>query len=186
MMSSSFGGRSGFSRTGANGVSFQNGVGRSLRNFPPEKAERLSPFRIAPHRTRTNRSAHPAPCPAPAPATCTPPCPVACRDSSEVLLTAAVGIAETSTPGAMQELTLPRPKSRILACPRSVTKMLAGLMSRWTIPLAWAASRASAISIAKCEQSFQFHRPPRMRCFSVMPSRNSMAMKACPFSSPIS
>jgi hypothetical protein len=30
--------------------------------------------------------------------------------------------------------TLARPKSRILACPRLVTKMLAGLMSRWTIP----------------------------------------------------
>ena len=29
--------------------------------------------------------------------------------------------------------------------PRSVTKTLAGLMSRWMIPLAWAASRASAM-----------------------------------------
>ena len=30
--------------------------------------------------------------------------------------------------------SLARPKSRILACPRLVTKMLAGLMSRWTMP----------------------------------------------------
>ncbi len=29
---------------------------------------------------------------------------------------------------------LARPKSRILALPRLVTKMLAGLMSRWTMP----------------------------------------------------
>ena len=36
-----------------------------------------------------------------------------------------------------------------LAAP--VTKMLAGLMSRWTMPLEWAASRASAISMAKFE-----------------------------------
>ena len=28
------------------------------------------------------------------------------------------------------------PKSKILAWPRSVTKMLAGLMSRWTMPAA--------------------------------------------------
>ena len=27
-----------------------------------------------------------------------------------------------------------KPKSRIFACPRLVTKMFAGLMSRWTIP----------------------------------------------------
>ena len=34
-----------------------------------------------------------------------------------------------------------RPKSRIFAGPRLTRKMLAGLMSRWTMPLAWAASR---------------------------------------------
>jgi hypothetical protein len=38
-------------------------------------------------------------------------------------------------------------KMRNLGMPRSVTKMLAGLMSRWTIPLACAASSTSAISI---------------------------------------
>ena len=41
-----------------------------------------------------------------------------------------------------------RPKSRILTWPRSVTKMFAGLMSRWMIPLLWAAQSASAISVA--------------------------------------
>jgi len=41
--------------------------------------------------------------------------------------------------------SLARPKSRILACRRVVTKMLAGLISRCTIPLEWAASKASAI-----------------------------------------
>ena len=41
------------------------------------------------------------------------------------------------------------PKSRILACPLLVTKMLAGLMSRCTIPWPCAASSASAISIAR-------------------------------------
>ena len=36
--------------------------------------------------------------------------------------------------------------------PRSVTKMFAGLMSRWTMPLACAASSASAISMASEKQ----------------------------------
>ncbi len=43
---------------------------------------------------------------------------------------------------------LARPKSRIFAWPRAVTKILAGLMSRWTMPAVCAASSASAISIA--------------------------------------
>ena len=34
------------------------------------------------------------------------------------------------------EVTFASPKSRILACPRLVTKMFAGLMSRWTMPSA--------------------------------------------------
>ena len=59
-------------------------------------------------------------------------------------------------------------------------KMFAGLMSRWTIPLACAASRASAISIASNKISdVSMGRPP-IWCLSVIPSRNSMAMKACP------
>jgi len=40
---------------------------------------------------------------------------------------------------------LAKPKSSILACPRSVTKMFAGLMSRCVIPFVCAASNASAI-----------------------------------------
>ena len=58
----------------------------------------------------------------------------------------AVGIADTPRPSTT-EASFARPKSRILAWPRSVTKMFAGLMLRWTIPLACAASSASAISI---------------------------------------
>ena len=56
--------------------------------------------------------------------------------------------------------TLARPKSRILAWPRLVTKMLAGLMSRWTMPSACAASSASAISIAERQQRVDFERAP--------------------------
>ena len=55
--------------------------------------------------------------------------------------------------------TFASPKSRILAWPRLVTKMLAGLMSRWTMPSAWAASSASAISMASDRIMLGFQRP---------------------------
>ena len=42
-----------------------------------------------------------------------------------------------------------KPKSRIFACPRLVTKMFAGLISRCTMPFAWAASRASGTCTPK-------------------------------------
>ena len=52
------------------------------------------------------------------------------------------------------------------------------LMSRWTMPSACAASSASAISIPSVSTvSTSMGRLP-MRCFSVVPSRNSMAMNA--------
>ena len=73
--------------------------------------------------------------------------------------------------------SLANPKSRIFACPRLVMKVLAGLMSRWTMPSAWAASSASAISIPTESTVSTSNGLPAMRCFRVMPSRNSMTMK---------
>ena len=78
-------------------------------------------------------------------------------------------------------VTFAKPKSRIFACPRLVMKMFAGLMSRWTIPSEWAASSASAISMADDSSVPTSMRLPAMRCFRVMPSRYSMAMKALAF-----
>ena len=40
------------------------------------------------------------------------------------------------------------PKSSTFTRPAGVTITLAGLMSRWTMPWAWAAASASAISMA--------------------------------------
>ena len=68
-----------------------------------------------------------------------------------------------SLPSAILPLagaTLARPKSRILAWPRLVTKMFAGLISRWTMPSECAASSASAISMAERQQRFGFQRTP--------------------------
>src|SRR6202140_265414 len=50
-------------------------------------------------------------------------------------------VAAVTPTGVVSAWVFANPKSRILACPRSVKNRFAGLMSRWTIPLEWAASR---------------------------------------------
>ena len=72
--------------------------------------------------------------------------------------------------------TLANPKSRILAWPRLVTKIFAGLMSRWTMPSQCAASSASAISIPKPSTVSSSSGRPAIRCLRVMPSRYSITM----------
>ena len=79
-----------------------------------------------------------------------------------------------------------RPKSRILAWLRLVTKIFAGLISRCTIPFACAASSASEISMASARSISVSIARPASACFSVTPSRNSMAINARPSCSPIS
>ena len=84
------------------------------------------------------------------------------------------GIAVTESKlAAGFSVTVANPKSRILACPRSVAKMFAGLMSRWTMPLPCAASSASAISIASGKICSESSGRLAIRCLSVWPSRNS-------------
>ena len=47
----------------------------------------------------------------------------------------AVSSADSELPPWLSGASLAKPKSSNLACPRLVTKILAGLMSRWMIPL---------------------------------------------------
>ena len=68
---------------------------------------------------------------------------------------------------------------------RPVKKILAGLMSRWMMPAACAASRASATN-PDTQQCVRVECPPAMRSFSVVPSRISMAMNALAVWSPTS
>ena len=73
--------------------------------------------------------------------------------------------------------TFANPKSRILACPREVTNRFAGLMSRWVIPAECAASKAVGDLDGQRKQGIDRRVVARqMRCFSVVPSRNSMTM----------
>ena len=63
-----------------------------------------------------------------------------------------------------------------LGVPARVTNRFAGLMSRWVIPAECAASKPSAISMASGSSVSIGIGLPRIRCFSVVPSRNSMTM----------
>ena len=96
-----------------------------------------------------------------------------------------VGIDDTPTP-APPGHCFASPKSRIFACPRFVTKIFAGLISRCTIPFVCAASNASAISIPHCTNCSTGTVPCAMRSRNVCPSKHSIAMNARPPSSPMS
>ena len=68
---------------------------------------------------------------------------VKCSDAAPI-----VGMADEPTDSAIGECcgeSLASPKSRIFATPRLLTKIFAGLMSRWMMPFECAASSASAI-----------------------------------------
>ena len=98
--------------------------------------------------------------------------------------------SEEDSPTPANSLTgnlLARPKSKTFALPRLVTKMFAGLMSRWIIPFSCAASKASAIVDGDFDHPIDGKRALLNQCASdVSPSMNSMAMKVRPPSSAIS
>ena len=71
----------------------------------------------------------------------------------------AVGASECSPSAVRARSIFARPKSRILACPRETTKMLAGFRSRWTIPFACADSSASAIWVPSSSSALKLERP---------------------------
>src|SRR5688572_25284456 len=64
---------------------------------------------------------------------------------SRVPPTVTVGDCVASGAPASTPITFASPKSRTFTTPSRVILMLAGLWSRWTMPLSWAASSASAI-----------------------------------------
>ena len=54
--------------------------------------------------------------------------------------------------------TFARPKSRILACPRLVTKIFAGLTSRWTMPSEWGSVECVGDLDGEAENQVCLHR----------------------------
>ncbi len=78
------------------------------------------------------------------------------------------------------------PKSSTLASPRRVTNRFAGLMSRWTMPLPWAACNASATCEPMRTISSTGIGEPESRYFKVWPSMSSMTRNGRPSSSPSS
>ena len=74
------------------------------------------------------------------------PCPAIGRRAGQLRFGRSLTRRRAASPGGLAS-----PKSSSFAWPRSVTKMLAGLMSRWTMPFACAAASASAICDAHVE-----------------------------------
>ena len=69
--------------------------------------------------------------------------------------------------------SLARPKSSTFTVPSGRSLMLAGLRSRWMIPCSWAASSASAISLAMGSASSTAKGPCAIRSARVGPSTSS-------------
>ena len=117
------------------------------------------------------------------------PSMVSPRACSGDIYTAVPGI----TPTAVSELSaaasssVPRwctslasPKSSTFTCPLGVRKMLAGLISRWTIPLACDAASASATWMLISRTGSRSIACPPIRCFKLWPSSFSITMKGWP------
>ena len=128
------GGRSGFNLTGGAGARCRI-ASKMIAGVAPAKSWRPWRGRGARRRRRRGPFARRGNLPAPARATCTTACRSRCRGSSasrerhgrERRRPHASAAGSTAAISA-------RPKSRIFTCPRLLTKMFAGLMSRWTIP----------------------------------------------------
>ena len=125
-----------------------------------------SPSRRARCQARRCPSERRGPRLAPAPATCTPRCRRWCPGSSDVQRRARRRVGAGPPHGPR----LASPKSSNLAAPRSFTKMLAGLMSRCTIPSWCAAASASAISMPNSRSLIDGQRPcPRCAGRAALP-----------------
>ena len=186
MTSSSFAGSCGFRRTGDTGSRFRM-ASKIIAEVSPWNGTLpvAISYKTAPNENRSVRrsSSFPFACSGDMYATVPTAVPGLVRNCRSGPAVAAV-IPSAAVSG--EAFTLASPKSRTLACPRLVTKMFAGLMSRCTIPSACAASSASAISIDSGKMLSSSIARPAIRCFSVIPSRNSMAMNAWPSCSPMS
>ena len=68
------------------------------------------------------------------------------------------------------------PKSSTFAWPSSVTRMLSGLRSRWTMPIACAAASADSTSVIASTTPPIGALPPTTNAASVLPSTNSITM----------
>jgi hypothetical protein len=97
---------------------------------------------------------------------------------------AVVSVSPVSSASA--DTSFARPKSSTFTTPSRVTITFAGLTSRWTMPLAWAAASASAIGIARRNASFSFIPCFGMRPSSVWPGTYSITMKSTPSADSIS
>ena len=130
------------STAGRSGTSVRSGTGSCRGRWSPCRTGRRrqtaafpSPSRRSPRRAKTDRFAGRAASAGCARAPCSWRCRAAGRGSSSPPVPSSPVSVSTRKRRA-------RPKSSTFTCPASLTMMLPGLMSRWTTPLACAASSA--------------------------------------------
>jgi hypothetical protein len=105
-------------------------------------------------------------------ATCKQSCPACRRHWSEGHLRAG---SRRVPPGRQQRASTSPGRNRESSGPHGVRKMLAGLMSRWTMPFECAASSASARASEMSTAAGRSNAPRASRCCSVSPSSSSIA-----------
>ena len=181
MIRSSFGGKSGLSRTGGYGARFRI-ASNMTRGTLAAKGQRRWPSRTALPQKKTDRCARPIPSPAPAPATCRPLCrawyPGLVRCSSATVDASDIRAATLAGRTSL-ERDLRQPEVENLGVAALGHKDVCGLDVAMNDALGVGRiervrnldARASSVSISMAW--------PRS-CFSVTPSRNSMAMNDWP------
>ena len=169
--------------------------GRAPASPPPRS--RRSPCRrrrasgrsaspTAARRRTTRRPACRPACRAPARATCRRPCRGSRRRSSPCARASATATASATTSRRRAESpahALARPKSSTFTLPSGVSLTFAGFRSRWTMPLLWASSSASAICSAISSASSTGIAPRASRSLRSSPSTSSRARNGFPSAS---
>lgn len=185
MISSNFGGKSGFTRDAGAGSRSRIALKIMPEVFPVKAWRPVAiSYSTRPNENKSVRPSNfsPRTCSGDMYATVPSAVPGLVRFASASIVSPPMLTASLVSAG----ISFARPKSSTFAWPRSVMKIFAGLMSRCTMPPVCAASSASATSIPVSSSISKPSGPLVMRCFNVAPRSSSIAMNGVPSSSSIS
>ena len=189
MISSSFGATLGFKEDGAAGVRFKIASKMTAEVFPLNAAcPAAISYSTAPRLNRSVRASSSSPRACSGDIYAMVPIAEPGLVSKRLSEVSSDAVAPPPTGSAIRRDAdcFASPKSRIFACERVVIKILAGLMSRCTMPRACAASNASAICVPKSSNASAARGRPAIRSRSVCPSISSITRNGRPLCEPTS